>query len=194
MFNFIRLQLGDTNDMVGMNMQHECVCLFHQTLHSEIQTHRFPGYVKRSLYRVLHVLQLAMLSRKETLYAEEGLEMESTIRHELMHTAQRKLGMSGTCFHVVSTRAFLRNRIAAKARKSLVEKGIYPNHLTHILSAEIGALLGEGEAGWEMMGLTKPEAISLCIRYRRLMERKHGRGIVRIRELAPILSFAARAA
>lgn len=187
-----RLAFDEKVTLVGMNMCPETVQVLHSTARAQLRYRRMPAFLKRQLFRVFHVLSKAVATGKETIYAEQGPDLDCTLRHELMHTAQRKLGKWGTCFHHVSSQVFLSNPIAGKARAHLVKEFHYRNHLIHIITSEIGARLSEGKVGWRILGLSDAEAVTLCRWYLLLMERQHGRGsVVRIRELAPLFQMAA---
>ncbi len=188
--NFLQGLIGTVQNVAGMNMPPRHVRKLAQETRRQIRSGRFTSVPRQSLYQMLNSLDKALQGAQEVIYAEQGEDTEAILRHELVHTAQRRLGVRGSVAEHIDAKAFLRCSSARKARASLLEMGCRDE--PDELAAEIGAYLAEGDAGAEALGLTRDEAQFLAARYRHAMEKKHGRGaVIRMRELAPVLEIAA---
>jgi hypothetical protein len=187
--NLLQNAVGVMDNVVGLNTTPACVRRLHSVARYMAHGRRFRGDMRRNLYGMVNALDKALHANAETIYVEDGTRVELLLRHELTHTGQRKLGSNGRIGGHIHARSFLRCPAARKARAALIDRG-YPDN-PDVLAAEIGAHLVEGDTGREALGLSAEEGTQLAYRYRRALERQHGRGIVRFPELGPVLELAA---
>jgi hypothetical protein len=149
------------------------------------------SWTKRELHRVLHVFNKVRYYPGYVIYIgaqdAEGSGAEAVTRHELMHSAQRRLGANGDDIgHAGDPQAFLSHPLAAKAAAALVGELNYVDE-PHTLMSEIGAHLAEGIGGAETLGLTKEEGRQLFKIYWAAIHSRNGNKIYHEPLLLPLI-------
>jgi hypothetical protein len=154
-------------------------------------------WTKRELHKVLHIFNelrdysgdVVFVGNNDFEASEEEAEAtaEAITRHELMHSAQRRLGANGRDKgHAGDAEAFMSHPLAVRAARALVADYKYADDPDNLL-AEIGAHLVEGTGVAEKLGLTQEEGRVLAQAYWDDVLDCNGSRVYRQRALFPLI-------